>query len=669
MFGRIWGVMMLSVLPLCGYGQDIFAIDEDGDTSIAIEEIVVSSRASDANVTGMEMGVSRLDASLLRKIPALMGEVDVVKAVQMMPGVQMTSEGGSGFSVRGGSPDQNLILLDDAVVYNPSHLMGFFSVFNNDFVSSAELYKGDMPLRYGGRLSSLLEVNTIDRQPRRFSGTGGIGLISSRVTLEGPIGERTSWHVGGRRSYADLFLVFAPDKEMRKAILHFFDLNAKLTHRFSTNDVLEASGYWGQDAFGMADMGAMRYGNGAATVAWRHRYSDGLSSRLAFNFSDFTLRMYSDVEELNAKLHNSLRDFQLRLDFDHRAGRYFNLTYGVESTLHHLQPNDAVAMGLGEMPDATQNALEGTVYVSNEHELGSVLTLRYGARLTLFHNGMTYVTAEPRAGLLARTGAHASVKASWSYNTQFLQLANNSSSGSPLDIWFTAGPDIRPQKSHLVSVGYFQNLRNDMFALSAEVYWKGMRNVIDFKDGANLLLNNDLEQEIRSGRGESYGLELSASKERGAWTGFINYTLSRSERTIEGINGGRTFLAPFDKTHSLNLSVSWAISPAWEVSLSWVYGTGNPTTYPIGQYDIGGLTVIRYSDRNAYRFPDYHRMDASATWHIRPYSKRRWRSELNISIYNVYNKKNPWMINFTEGRSEMIYLFGILPSITYNFRF
>jgi hypothetical protein len=665
-------LFLLLIFPSAPWASGAPPPGEDNGTGI--DTIVVTSRRSDANVTGVLTGVESLDIERIRRMPAFLGEVDVIKAIQMMPGVQMTSEGGSGFSVRGGSPDQNLILLDNAAVYNPSHLMGFFSVFNNDFVRSAELYKGDIPLKYGGRLSSLLEVNTIEERPRRFSGTGGIGLISSRLMLEGPAGGKTSWHVGGRRSYADLFLKLASNKELRGSTLHFYDLNAKVNYRLSDRDMLLAGGYYGNDVFGMKDFGRVHYGNGAADILWRHIYNAGLLSRLSFNFSDYTFGMSSSVDGMSASWRSGIRDFGLRMDFEHRIGGTFDLDYGISSTLHSIEPGKVSLDGApGLVKLSRTRAFEHSLYLSNEHSPGRRITLRYGARLSLFRNRTTYFAAEPRAGIVVRTGAHSSVKASYARGTQFMQLANNSASGSPLDVWFAAGRDIKPQRSHLVSAGYFHNLRDDMFALSAEVYYKDMRDVIDFRDGAELMLNDDLASEIRSGRGRSYGLELSASKEKGVLTGFVNYTLSRSERTVAAINGGRTYPAPFDKTHSLNLSLAWAVSPSWEVSLNWVRSTGNPTTYPVARFDVDGDVVNIYSARNAYRFPDYHRMDVSVTWRPRHKRDRRWKGSWNISVYNVYNKKNPWMVRFDQtdriNYSEMIYLFGIVPSLTYNFRF
>ncbi len=567
-----------------------------------------------------------------------------------------------------------------------------------------------MPLRYGGRLASLFEVNTIERQPDRFRGTGGIGLISARLMLEGPIGESTSWHIGGRRSYADAFLPLAKDPDVKRAALHFYDLNAKFTHRFSRRDMVQLSGYYGGDVLGLADMGRVKYGNGAATLSWRHIYNDKLLSRLSFNFSDFTLKVRSDMEGLDAALLTNIRDFQLRMDFEHNVFAGTKLDYGASAMLHMFRPGRLDIDKIDIQPVIGNNALEYTAYGSVEQALGERVMIRVGGRISAFQNvgealvynyddeynaldsvyyrkGQFYhtnVSVEPRVGFLIRTGPNSSVKASYSYNTQFMQLANNSASGSPLDIWFSSGPNIRPQRSHLASVGYFQNLSDNMFVLSAELYYKNMRRVVDFKDGADLMLNSQLDGEIRAGQGYSYGLELSAAKAKGRLTGFVNYTISRSMRRIPGINGGRKYPAPFDKPHVLNIALSYKISPAWEVAVSWIYATGNPTTYPVGKFQLEGantpndthddLWVTLYSARNAYRLPDYHRMDVSVTWKPPHKSDRRWRGEWNVSIYNVYNKKNPWMVRFEEddngdSKAEMTYLFGIVPSITYNFKF
>lgn len=665
-----------------------------------IKEIEVRTHTPDRNVTDIQMGIERLTVGEVRRMPSLLGEVDILKAIQMMPGVQAASEGGSGFSVRGGSPDQNLILLDNTTLYNPSHLMGFFSVFNNDVISSLDLYKGDLPIRYGGRLSSVLDVRTKNELPERFSGTGGIGLISSRVLLEGPIGGKTSWMVGGRRSYADLFLVFSKDEELRNSSVYFYDMNVKLTHRFSKKDMLDLNGYYGKDFF-RATVGEFDYGNAAASITWRHIFSEKFVLRTSLNFSDYAYGLRSEMEGMSADWKSNIRDFMLRVDFEQDISPLWKLTYGATSTHHSFNPGMVTMDGIEPVDITGSNALEHAVYLSNEQRLGNSFILKYGLRFSMFQNMgearvytyddeyndtgwtdygkweiyNTFTGFEPRAGFVWLVNDLSSVKGNFSRNVQYLQLANNSASGTPLDIWFPAGPNVKPQTVNIYSLGYFRNFEENMFETSVEVYYKDLYNVIDFREHANLMLNGKLDGEIRTGTGRAYGVELMVKKNKGRLNGFVNYTLSRSERTIPEINDGKTYLAPYDRTHTFNIMANYDISPQWSVSATWMYATGNPTTYPVGRFVIGGEIFPIFTERNALRMPDYHRLDVSVTYRPRRAEEKRWRGEWNFSVYNAYNKKNPWMITFRQELdtglpyAEMIYLFGIVPSITYNFRF
>jgi hypothetical protein len=674
------------------------------DGNMQLEEVLVTSTAPDGRVKSLTMGVEKLSAVEIRQMPALMGEVDVIKAIQLLPGVQTASEGGSGFSVRGGSPDQNLILIDNATVYNASHLMGFFSIFNNDVLSGLDLYKGDMPLKYGGRLSSLLDVRTKSDPPERLKAVGGIGLISSRLTLEGPVGERTSWLAGGRRSYADLFLKLSSDEALRKSSVYFYDFNAKLTHRFSNRDIVDVSGYYGKDNFG-AEPGDFRYGNGAVSTSWRHVYSDILSSRISFNVSNYDYGLQSKLEGARAAWESSMTDYMLRVDMTHSISEKWNLTYGLSSVMHRFRPGFA-RMDTGGDTEINygvegSNALEHSVYLSNEQKLSERLSVKYGARLSAFQNigkatvfrydgdyrvadsltyapgkiYNTYVAVEPRLGFVLRLAENSSLKANYLHNVQFMQLANNSASGSPLDVWFPASPNIKPQALDMFSAGYFHNLADNAYETSVELYYKNQKNVIDFAEHANLMLNRKLEGEVRTGRGKVYGAEFMARKTGGRLTGFVNYTLSRSERTIPGVNGGKTYLSPYDKTHNFNAVANFELSRKCALSVIWVYATGNPTTYPSGRFEIDGEYFPLYSGRNEYRRPDYHRMDLSFTYTPRPDTRKRWRGEWNVSLYNAYGRKNPWMITYNQHEdtglpyAEMIYLFGVVPSITYNFTF
>ena len=670
------------------------------DRDAELEEVVVTARNSDANVTSLTMGMEKLTVKQIRKMPALMGEVDILKAVQLLPGVQSTSEGSSGFSVRGGSPDQNLILLDNTLIYNASHLMGFFSVFNNDVISDLELYKGDIPLKHGGRLSSLLDIKTVEDMPEKITGTGGVGLILSRFVLQGPVGEKTTWLVGARRSYADIFMKAFGDEDMRDVTLNFYDLNAKVSHRFSSNDNLSANFYYGRDNFG-TNMSGFNYGNLASSLTWGHSYNDKLYSRISLNISNYDYKLFSKFEGSEITWKSNINDIMLRADYSYHRDNKLRLSFGGSTTLHQFQPAKITTKDYGVYKLDNQNALESALYISNEHELNDKLSIKYGLRWSIFQNYgkatvfnydenyeatdstvyksgrsfHTYHSLDPRAGLVYKLTDNSSLKANYARNTQFMQLANSSSSGSPLDVWFLASPNVKPQKVDMFSVGYFRNLEDNMYEASVELYYKKLSNVVDFADHADLLINDKLEGEIRTGRGKAYGAEFMLRKNSGRLTGFVNYTLSRTERTIPEINDGKTYLSPFDKTNSVNIVANYDLSKKISLSASWVYATGVPATYPSGRFGIDGEYFPIYSGRNEYRRPDYHRLDLSCTYVPNPDSKKRFKGEWNFSIYNAYGRKNPYMITFDQDAdtgipyAESTFLFQFVPSITYNFKF
>jgi hypothetical protein len=670
------------------------------EMSTQLSEVEVSAHAADGNVSGLQMGVEKLSAKEIKRVPALMGEVDVLKAIQLLPGVQTVSEGGSGFSVRGGSPDQNLILIDNTTVYNASHLLGFFSVFNNDVLSGVSLYKGDIPLKHGGRLSSLLDVQTKTERPEHLQGTGGIGLISSRLMLESPLGEKTSWMIGGRRSYADLFLKLSAEEALRKSSVYFYDLNAKVTRRLTDKDRLEVNGYYGTDQFGTT-MGEFHYGNGAASLLWGHVFSENLYSRVSLNLASYDYGLVSKLDNAKASWKSGIRDWTLRVDMNQPLGDLWNPGYGVSGTLHSFNPGIVTVEGYEGVRTERRRAMEYSLYVSNEQKFTERFSVKYGVRGSVFMNVgratvphydenmditdsafygpgeiyRTYTAWEPRIGLVLKVADASSIKLNYAHNVQFIQLANNSASGSPLDVWFSAGPNIKPQHVDLYSAGYFHNLKDNLWEASVEVYRKNLKNVIDFAEHADLLLNSNLDGQVRTGTGRAWGMEWMLRKNTGALTGFLNYTLSRSERTIPGVNQGKTYLAPYDKTHAVNLVTSYVLSPKWNLSATWVYATGNPTTYPSGRFEINGEYFPIYSGRNEYRRPDYHRLDLSVSFIPHPRSRKRWRSEWNLSVFNAYGKKNPWMITYDQNAdtgvpyAEMLYLFGVVPSISYNFTF
>lgn len=675
-------------------------------SSNQLAEVVVSAEGRNAHVAKMEMSTERLSVKTIKTIPALMGEVDVIKAIQLLPGVQATAEGSSGFSVRGGGHDQNLILLDEATVYSASHLMGFFSVFNNDAIKDVTLYKGDIPASFGGRLSSLLDIRSKDGNNQQFTGTGGIGLISSRLTLEGPMGtDRASFLVSGRRTYADLFLKLANDKDLRQSSLYFYDMNMKLNYRIDDNNRIYLAGYLGKDHFGTKFAG-MDFGNKTLTLRWNHIFSPKLFSNFSLIGSFYDYYVMLDMnEQINQEWKSKMQDYGFKADFSYHLNPKNQLKFGLNTLYHNFEPGEGGGIGeeaiLGRFGMPREYALESALYLSAESQIGEKLKLKYGLRYSLFQNisngeetdflenyevaySKTYKRGkffhhqsqlEPRVGAVYLFNDEHSVKASYSRTAQYIQLASNSSAGSPLDVWFQASPNVKPQLCDQFAFGYFRNFANNEYEASAEVYYKDMKDVVDFKDHADLMGNEDLEQEVRFGKGYSYGLELMLRKNSGRLNGWVSYTLSKSRRQIDDINDGNWYRSPYDKPHNISIVASYELSPKWTVSANWVYASGTPVTYPTGRYQIEGNWVPIYSGRNEYRYPAYHRLDLSATCQLSKPGKR-FKHELNFSLYNAYGKKNPWTILFEQEDdqpdatyAEMVYLFSFVPSVTWNFTF
>jgi hypothetical protein len=672
-----------------------------------MKEVTVTSRRRDANVSANLMSAKQVSINVIRKMPALMGEVDLLKAVQLLPGVVSAGEGTSSFSVRGGGIDQNLIVLDEATVYNASHMMGFFSVFNNDAIKNMTLYKGDIPAMYDGRLSSLLEVQMKDGNAKKFSGSGGIGLISSRLTLEGPIGsENTTYVVSARRTYADLFLKLSSDKDIKDNTLYFYDLNAKINHRFDDKNRLFLSGYLGQDVFKNKDAG-FNFGNSTVTARWNHLFSQKLFSNFSLNYSHYNYGLESDFsDQTNFNWKYSMQDVGFKADFSWFIAPENTLKFGYNSVLHNLKPGTVTSKGGSTdfddyiLPDI--NAFEHAVYLTDEYQLSKCFSVKAGLRLTGFssigkgtvynfdqnYNAIdstvygagkvikTYYRLSPRLGFNYRLNENSSVKASYARTNQFLQMASNSTAGTPLDLWFTAGKNIKPQTCDQYALGYFRNFLNNQLEGSVELFYKAMEHTIDFKDHADLLLNRKLEGELRFGHSRAYGAEFQLQKNEGKLTGWISYTYSRSERTIKGINNDQTYLAPFDRPHTVYIVGNYDFSDHLSFGANFVYSTGQPITYPVARMEVGNVVLPIYSKRNEYRMPDYNRLDVSLTWKPKAKKKKLWTGEWNFSIYNVYGHKNAWAINFINDqdnayvtKAQMTYLFTFVPSITYNFKF
>ena len=671
-----------------------------------LDEIVVTGESKNENIIKNEMSAVKMQIKTIKRIPALMGEVDVIKAIQLLPGVQSTSEGSSGFSVRGGSSDQNLILLDESTVYNASHLMGFFSVFNNDAIKDVKLYKGDIPASSGGRLSSLLDVRMKDGNSKRFSSTGGIGTISSRLTLEGPIvKEQTSFIASGRRTYLDLFLPFAKNENLKKSKLFFYDLNLKINHNINQNNRIFVSGYFGRDVFSN-EYFRMGFGNKTFTTRWNHLFTKKLFSNLSFLYTNYDYHLGTATGNADSFLWKSkMYDYSLKYDYTYFINIKNTLRFGAISTYHIFDPGSAKGLGeetiMSEFVVPKAYGLQHGIYVSNEQKIGSRLTLKYGLRFSVFQNIAgtfynynnnynaidstvyekfevfnTYCGLEPRLGFNFLISESTSVKGSYSRTKQYIHLAQNSTAGTPLDIWFPSSPNVKPQKADQIAIGVFKNLLDNAVEISIETYYKKMDDVIDFKDHASLLLNQKLEGELRFGKANSYGVELLVRKNKGKLNGWIGYTFSHTERTIDKINDGNPYLAPYDKPHDVSVVLNYELSKRIMISANWLYSTGAPITFPTGGFEILGNYAPVYSDRNSYRMPDYHRLDISLTIENKKRENKKWQGEWNFSVYNAYAHKNAWVINFVEDEdnpgeryAEMTYLFSIIPSITYNFKF
>ena len=669
---------------------------------IQLDGVTVVGSKQGMDLQKPEMGTTYLPMQTIRKIPAMLGEVDLIKAIQLLPGVQATSEGSSSYSVRGGSGDQNLVLLDDATVYNASHLMGFFSVFNNDAVSSAELYKGDIPVWAGGRLSSMLDVRMKEGDKSRFRGSGGIGLLSSRLTFEGPIQkERSSFIISGRRSYYDIFTALSSDDDIKNTTLYFYDLNGKVNFSLGGKDHFSVSFYQGRDKMktSFADMG---FGNRTLSGRWNHIFNQRVYSNFNIVYSQYDYKLGFKASETN--------EYRISYDMNEKGFKYnlgilatpnLKINTGVQWSFHTLHPGRT--WGTGNNFDYTMNAkysTEGAAYVQGEQKFGDNVVLRYGLRWSVFANrGIDTIYVyndnyeetgintygkghyfnwetgfEPRAGISWLLNERSSLKGSYSRSRQYFQVATNSTSGTPLDMWFSAGPNIEPQISDQWALGYNRFLSNKKVELSLEVYYKKMQNTIDFKDHPEIIFNKKMEGEIRFGKGYAYGAELMASLNFNKLSGWASYAYSRSERKIDGIADDKWFTSPFEKPHSINIVLNYTHTTKHSFGLNWVFLSGQPATFPVGRMKTGNVVVPIYSDRNTERYPDYHRMDISYNLKMRNWGKVK--PELSFSLYNAYGRHNTWSIRFDPDeknpnvmKAQNNYLFSIIPSATLNLEF
>ena len=673
-------------------------------SSTQIQEIIVAADAADKNIVRSEMSVVKISPKEIKLIPVMFGEQDILKTIQLMPGVKSAGEGSSGFYVRGGSADQNLIILDEAPVYNASHLLGFFSVFNSDAIKDMKLYKGNAPAEYGGRLSSVLDVQMNEGNSKKFTASGGLGLISSRLTLEAPIvKDKGSFIISGRRTYADIFLVFLKDTTFKKTTLYFYDLNVKANYKLGEKDRLFLSGYLGRDVFGFSDRMGFNWGNKTATLRWNHLFGSKLFLNSSFIYSDYNYVIGFKPTGNLVEITSGILDYNLKEDFQYFINTKNTLKFGFNSIFHTFRPGEISASSesfINSQIIDEKYAIESALYFSHKFDVSDKFKLTCGLRYSNFtivgpdtvytYNENDEVTDtkayakgniiknygnfEPRLTLNYVINHENSVKASYARNSQYIHLLSNSTSSSPTDLWLPSSHIIKPQIADQFAIGYFKNFKENMFETSIELYYKNFQNQIDYQNGADILLNDKVESQLVFGKGRAYGAELFIKKRTGKLTGWIGYTLARTERSVDAIDNGAWYPAKQDRTHDISIVAIYNLTKKWNVSATWVYYTGNAVTFPSGKYEFEGLTVPAYTNRNGYRMPNYHRLDLGATYTVK--KRKRYESSWNFSVYNAYARKNAYSIDFrvnednpNQTEAVRLALFQIVPSITYNFKF
>jgi len=699
------------VISFSGYATDTVQVNLNENLSlnrnlsagVAMQEAVVTGKKA-SNMLKTPPGVQRLAISDIKDIPVLLGEKDVLKTIQLLPGVKSAGDGKSGFFVRGGGVDQNLILLDEATVYNPSHLLGFFSVFNSDALKDINLYKGGMPASYGGRLASVEDIKMKDGNDQKFSGSGGIGLIASRLNLEGPIvKDKGSFIVSGRRSYIDLFTPLASDTNVKHSRLYFYDVNLKANYTFDQKNRVFLSGYFGKDVLSMRYKNGVDWGNQTATLRWNHIFNAKLFSNTSLIYSNYSYNTQFYSLGSNVYVTSGITDYHFKEDLNYYLSPRSKLDFGLDITYHITQPGQAVSSNTSKFNNITlekKYAMENAVYASHEWSPARDLKFTYGVRLTELavlgpgnaytydKNGniltqtsyssgkaiVTYWNPEPRVAATYQLDDVSSVKVAYDRNVQNIHLLNNATTASPTNVYLPTSNIVKPEISDQVSAGYYSYFRHRMYEFSTEIYYKAMQNQVDYKNGVNLVGNNNVEASLLFGKGRGYGWENYLRKTSGRLTGWISYTLSKTERQITGINNSSWYPASQDQTHSLSVVGVYKYNRKWTFSADFVYSTGSPTTWPSGKYPVDGAPVYYYGARNLYRLPAYQRLDLGATLQLKKTAK--FESDLNFSIYNVYGYRNPYTIDFQRNpnnplltRVQQTTLFTFVPSITYNFKF
>ena len=706
--------------------QETITLDRDisqnftlNEARESLDEVLIETNIETLNIKTPQMSVNSLSASSIKQIPVVFGESDVIKAITLLPGVSSAGEGAAGFNVRGGAADQNLILLDEATIFNSSHLFGLFSVFNPDAIKNLKLYKGGIPAKYGGRVASVLDIYQKEGNKNEFHANGGIGLVASRLLLEGPIKKGSgSFLLGGRATYAHLFLpLFDIDN-----IAYFYDLNTKLSYKINQKNNIYLSGYFGRDVFNVSESFENTYGNTVVNFRWNHLFSDQLFSNLSLIYSDYYYGL--NLNFVGFEWNSGIQNMNIKYDFKQYISDRYKLEYGVHSTYYRFNPGiispNGPESGINKEELTNKFAFENAVYIDVNQQVTDRLAISYGARLSTFlrlgqkelnvyENGQairfnndlqfyekidpigfksdghgkvikSFMNLEPRIALSYQLDEETSIKTSYNRMAQYLHLLSNTSSPTPLDVWAPSGTYIQPQILDQVAIGYFKNY--ERYSLEVESFYKITQNRIDYIDGANLIANKAIEQIVLNGQSRAYGMELLFRKNKGRFKGWFAYTLSKSEQQTKGrtalepgINNGNWYNTPYDKTHDISITSSYDLSERWNLNANFIFQTGQPTTYPNGQYNYNGLIVPTYEARNSSRLDAYHRFDVSGTYTPKSNKDRRWQGEWVFSIYNLYNRKNTQSLNFREnqdtGQNEAVKLslFGAVGSVSYNFKF
>ena len=668
-----------------------------------LDSIVITSSARTRNIRAPQMSMEKISVQETKNIPVLFGERDIMKTMQLLPGVKSAGEGNSGFFVRGGTADQNLILLDEAPVYNASHLLGFFSTFNSDAIKNVNLYKGGMPAQYGGRLSSVVDIKMNDGNNKDHGVSGGIGLIASRLNIEGPLQKnRSSFLISGRRTYADLFLKLLGDTSLRKAQLYFYDLNAKANYILNENNRFYLSGYFGRDVLKQDRLTGIDWGNATGTLRWNHIFNDRLFSNTSFIYSNYDYQINVSNESTGFQITSRIQDLNLKQEFQWYVNSSNTINAGLNTIYHTIKPGEISVSGSTGTVDKglpDRFSLDNAFYASNSWRINEKLNMVYGLRLsgfsvlgegdyyTLNNEGRvidtlryktgeivkTYWNAEPRLTFSYLLNNSSSLKASYTRNTQNLHLITGSTTSSPTDKWVASTNIIKPEIADQVAIGYYNNINED-YEFTAETYNKFMQNQIDYRDGAKVFTNEPIETQLLFGEGRAYGIEFLLRKKNGRFNGWISYTVSKSQRKINGINNNQWYNARQDRPHDIAVVGIYQLTPKWTLSANWIYYSGDAVTYPDGKYMLNGEVYFSYSERNAYRMPNYHRLDIGATKQLK--KGKRFSSELSFSLYNAYGRANAYLISFRESEDDpdkteavQTSLFTFIPSISYNFKF